>query len=151
MPGLILNGWNCTDKTLKLMQENFMIQKKERGAGNDTQFAVEIWEGDRVLVREPVSRADLIFARDETWIHGLRTGNLGWNLHDFSMSVLPGKEDFAGRLSSYYIELGEGERTVRREFSMLSLSSVAVRAKTRLGKKDSHEKDREFVFYLRQL
>ncbi len=151
MPGLILNGWNCTDKTLKLMQENSMIQKKERGAGNDTQFAVEIWEGDRVLVREPVSRADLIFARDETWIHGLRTGNLGWNLNDLSMSVLPGKGDPSGRLSSYYVELGEGERTVRREFSMLSLSSVAVRAKKRLGKQDSREKDRELIFYLKQL
>ena len=56
MPGLILNGWNCPDKTLKLMQETSMIQKKERAAGNGTRFAVEIWEAGRVLVREPVSR-----------------------------------------------------------------------------------------------
>ncbi len=74
-----------------------MIQKKERGAGSETRFAVEIWEADQVLVREPVSRADLIFARDETWIHGLRTGfiasasffflNHGSLLHEFQTPV----------------------------------------------------------------
>jgi len=135
---------------LKLLQEKSVIQKKERGVGSETRFAVEIWEDDRVLAREPVSRADLTFARDETWIHGLRTGTLGWNLRDLSMSVLPGKEDPSGRILSYYVELGEGERTVRRKFSILSLSSVALRAKKRLGE-DNAEKDREFKFNLRQL
>ena len=115
------------------------------------QFAVEICEDGRVLVREPVSLADLTFARDETWIHGLRTGTLGWNLHDLSMSVIPGKKDPSGRLLSYYVELGEGERTVRRKFSILSLSSVALRARKRLGEQDSGEDDREFKFNLRQL
>ena len=132
------------------MQEHSFDDEKERGDRDKAQFAVEIWESDRVLAREPVSLADLTFVRDETWIHGVRTGTLGWNLHDLPMSVLPGKEDPSGRLLSYYVELGEGERTVRRKFSILSLSSVALRAKKRLGE-DSAEKDGEFIFNLRQL
>ena len=93
------------------MQEHSFVDEKERGGRDKATFAVEIWEDDRVLAREPVSRADLTFARDETWIHGLRTGTLGWNLRDLSMSVLPGKEDPSGRILSYSIELGEIEES----------------------------------------
>ena len=93
--------WSCrarsktvcaaTDSSLKLMQEHSFVDEKERGDRDKAQFAVEIWESDRVLAREPVSLADLTFVRDETWIHGVRTGTLGWNLHDLPMSVLPRK------------------------------------------------------------
>ena len=89
---------------------------------------------DRLLAQEPVSATDLGPMRDEAWLNGLRAGHLGWNRHELTMTVQPGKssEDRKGRLLNFDLELCQGERGFLQTFSMLSLAFVAERAKNRL-------------------
>src|SRR4051794_23262483 len=48
--------------------------------------------GDRLLAREPVTPADLLLARDETWLDGLRDGVLGADLANMTLEVIAASE-----------------------------------------------------------
>ena len=108
----------------------------------------------RLLAREPVTVNDLLLARDETWLHGLRAGVLGTDLTRLTMNVLPGENAGAERLLGYTVELGDTDRSYRRHFSIHSLAPPALRMARALleekeeVKEDIFAEDGDLAFYL---
>lgn len=94
-----------------------------------------------LLGREVVQRSDLNLMRDETWLEGVRKGELTpLEPSHFSMNVVPGDEHKEG-IAGYGVELShDGERHLR-SFSVYSLSSVAKRQLARLLKRETVDTD----------
>ena len=108
-------------------------------------------DDDRLLAREQVSEGDLGPMRDETWLKGLRAGCLGWNRHELTVRVLPGRSSDTGdRLLDFRLELRQGERMFLQKFPTSSLAAVAERAKNRLQAQGALE-GQECQFVLRAL
>lgn len=106
---------------------------------------------ERLLAREVVTSADLVPARDETWLRGLQTGALGTDLARLHLRVLPGANEDGQRLGSYFVELRDGDRSFRRSFSIASLTSVARRAVLRLAESKSIDAEEDYHFFLTTL
>src|SRR5579864_8506702 len=85
-------------------------------------------EEERLLAREAVGVPDLTWARDETWCRGMRAGILGPELSSQSLAVLAGENQGPDKLAGYFVELRDGERSFRRQFTVNSLAHVAQRA-----------------------
>src|SRR5437660_6429947 len=110
-------------------------------------------EDGRLLAREPVTYSDLLPARDETWWQGLRAGVLGADLAKIEMQILPGANKTADRLAGYALELRDGPRSYRRQFSIASLAAVARRSIARIAPKSEEtetetESETEYSFFL---
>jgi hypothetical protein len=101
--------------------EDFVIGLMPKDAGDG-----------RLLAREWVEVSDLSLARDETWWQGVRRGLLPADLDKLAVTVLPGESRGSDRVAGYVIELRNGDRAYRRQFSLSSLAHVARRAATRL-------------------
>lgn len=108
-------------------------------------------EGQQRLVgRESVRACDLWAARDTVFLAGLRTGQLGPNLHEQRMQVIPGESRGADRLAGYVIELVDGPRSFRRNFGIQTLKHVALRgwSAAKEGAAQSTENGEELAYYL---
>ena len=134
------------------MSQDPLIAMEETRVNTECRLAIDLMAkgDDRVLAREPVSATDLGPMRDETWLNGLRAEHLGWNRHELTVTVQPGRssEDRGGRLLNFDLKLRQGERGFLQTFSMLSLASVAERAKNRLQSQGALE-EQECQFVLR--
>jgi hypothetical protein len=105
-------------------------------------------DGDKLLAREPVTAADLLLARDETWLHGLRAGVLGPDLSNMTLEVLAASEGSDERLAGYTLQLTDGGRRYRRKFPLTSLAHVARRPAARLIEQKVLESGDKFLFSL---
>jgi hypothetical protein len=105
-------------------------------------------DGDRLLAREPVTAADLLLPRDETWLQGLRAGVLGADLSNMNLEVLAASEGGDERLAGYTLQLSDGDRRYRRTFPLASLAQVARRPAVRLIEEGKIAEGDRFLFSL---
>lgn len=117
----------------------------QTSSGEELVLALVRSKGDdRLLAREPVTVNDLLLARDETWLHGLRAGALGPDLTRMTMNVLPGDSAGAERMLGYSIELSDNGRSYRRHYSIHSLTPAALRMARALLKEQEDVKEEIF-------
>lgn len=104
--------------------------------------------GDQVvLAYERTTPSDLLAAKAETWLHGMRTDCLSTDLAACRMTLAPGAQE-GGRLQDYVVELDDGSRSYRQTFSIYSLKSVAQRASVRLTNENVFRSDDQVLYYL---
>ena len=83
--------------------------------------------------RRPANRragggvADLGPVRYETWLRGMRGGVLPPEMEGLCCNVLPGQSLGSGVLADYAIELADGQRRFRQDYTVYSLEQTARR------------------------
>lgn len=109
-------------------------------------------DGDeRLLGRELICETDLLPARDETFLRGLRAGALPSDLAALSMHVIPGETRAVDRVAGYTIELRDDGRSFRRQFPLSTLAGVARRGALRLIEQGALQTADEYSYFLTTL
>ena len=88
--------------------------------------------GEGPLTDEPVVASDLGPVRYETWLRGMRGGVLPPEMEGLCCNVLPGQSLGSGVLADYAIELADGQRRFRQDYTVYSLEQTARRGTKRL-------------------
>jgi hypothetical protein len=106
-------------------------------------------DGDqRLLGREIVCEADLLPARDDAFLRGVRAGLLGTDLAKVSMNIIPGETVTPDRVVGYTIELRDEGKSYRQRFGLTSLAPVARRAVARLVEQEALKDGDDYSFFL---
>lgn len=112
---------------------------------------IESKDDPRVLARTAIRHSDLLCARDETWLFGLRAGVLDTDLFGFDIRIWPGENRGAERIAGYAVELSKDGRSFRRNFTISSLAHVARRLAQPLAENKELPEDGRYSYFLTTL
>lgn len=103
---------------------------------------------DRVLGMEMVTPSDLLPARDQTFLDGLRAGSLPPDLYALETEVLPGENEGRDRLGGYYLQMSRGKETFRSHFKVSTLGETLTRLLTSVVKQELLGADDDYDVFL---
>ncbi len=116
-----------------------------------TTLAIAILKGDddrRWLSRVPVSMSDLTYLRDETWLAGMRAGQLPPDLSSLKLAVHTSAKVDRDRLAGFWLELASAPASFRKQFSVKSLDRLAQTEVLRLVREGLLEIDEPYEYFL---